>query len=90
MIGALRACSSPTPMPTLPPLLCSRPAFNMRVTLATGINAGRQPAARQPTNYTVGIDIGQKQWNTKELARLDLRRSGLACGQSDGTAFVFS
>ena len=49
-----------------------------------GRSAGRQPAARQPTNYTVGIDIGQKQWNTKELARLDLRRSGLACGQSDG------
>jgi hypothetical protein len=32
----------------------------------------------------VGIDIGHKQWNTKELARLDLRRSGLACGHSDG------
>ena len=44
----------------------------------------RMPGALQPTNYTVGIDIGQKQWNTKELARLDLRRQGFACGQGGG------
>jgi len=33
--------------------------------------------------------MGQKQWNTKELARLDLRRAGVACGQSDGLQIPF-
>ena len=42
--------------------------------------AGRQ----QPTNYTVGIDLGQKQWNLKELARMDLRRAQVATGANDG------
>ena len=28
--------------------------------------------------------MGQKQWNLKELARLDLRKQGVACGINDG------
>jgi hypothetical protein len=28
----------------------------------------------------VGIDLGQKQWNLKELARMDLRRAQVATG----------
>jgi len=43
---------------------------------------GRVPA-RQPSN-AVGIDMGAKQWNTKELVRMDLRRAGVACGPYDG------
>lgn len=49
----------------------------------------RQPGQLAPTNHTVSIDMGQKQWNTKELARLDLRRAGVACGQSDGLQIPF-
>ena len=44
-------------------------------------NTGRVP--RQPSN-AVGIDMGAKQWNTKELVRMDLRRAGVACGPNDG------
>ena len=48
----------------------------------------RQPGQLAPTN-PVSVDMGQKQWNTKELARLDLRRAGVACGQSDGLQIPF-
>lgn len=46
--------------------------------------SGRQVGARSKSNYQVGIDIGMKHWNRKELARLDLRAAGVACGQNDG------
>ena len=44
--------------------------------------SGRQVGARSKSNYQVGIDIGMKHWNRKELARLDLRAAGVACGLS--------
>ena len=59
------------------------PRSPSRASNASSGNRGAAGSAR-PQLSNVGIDLGQKQWNLKELARMDLRRAQVATGANDG------